>query len=151
MNFSINGTMQGSPGIALTNRVSPLQCSGKIGGRVTAEVGAIAVHVAHIPVLLRIPFLPRSTPILIGMIGPTEVKVDPFTCSLSEMSFSCEGQLGGKDGFVLTTEGKLACATEVSLEGSTSGDIGLGSLHFGKAPEARKAPPKSPPRQRPAT
>ena len=149
MNFSVKGTMRGTPGIAMTNRISPLQCSGQVSGKLTCEVGAIEVHVAKIPVMLRIPFLRRSTPILIGSIGPTDVKVDPFTCSLREFAFSCEGLLGGKNGFGLTTEGKVALATEVSLAGTTSGDIGLASIHFGKA-QSGKGAGKASPRKRAA-
>lgn len=135
MNFEAHGTMRSNPGVALTNRVSPLQCSAKIQGQGTAEIGAIAVHLAQIPVRLRIPFLRRSTPILVGSVGPAEFKVDPFTCSLKEFSIGCDAHLGGKEGFLVTTEGKVACATELSLDGTATGDIGLGSIHFGQPSE----------------
>ena len=135
MNFEAHGTMRSSPGVALENHVSPLHCSGRVHGQVSAEVGAISIHLSQIPVTFRIPFLRRSSPIVVGTIGPAELKVDPFTLSLQEFSLGAEATLGGKEGFTIVTEGKVACATEMSVEGAATGDIGLGALHFGKPPE----------------
>ena len=150
MNFQAHGSMRSSPGVELSNRVSPLHCSAQIHGQVAGEVGAISVHLDQIPVRLRIPFLRRSAPILVGTVGPAEFKVDPFTWSLREFSIGCNAQLGGKEGFVITTEGKVACATDMTLDGAATGDIGLGSVHFGRPPEGGKAEFRAPRRRRAA-
>ncbi len=138
MNFQAQGSMRSNPGVALSNRVSPLQCSAQIHGKAAGEVGAVSVRMEQIPVRLRIPFLRRSAPILVGTVGPAEFKMDPFTWSLGEFSIGCNAQLGGKEGFVITTEGKVACATDMTMEGAATGDIGLGSIHFGRPPEGGK-------------
>jgi len=47
------------------------------------------------------------------------------------MSVSGEVWVGGKEGLVVVSEGKVDCNTEMRVEGAISGDLSLGKLHLG--------------------
>lgn len=132
MKFQAHGAMHSNPGLAMSNKIEPIGVSTKIHGHVTAEVGAIGVHISEIPVRLRVPFLKRKVHLhLIGTVGGFHAKVDPFSLSIKEMSVDLNGVLGDKNGITITTEGKVNCATEMDVSGALAGHIGGPSLHFG--------------------
>jgi hypothetical protein len=143
MNFQAKAQIHSSPGVELVNRLAPFRCSAHVHGQVSAETGAIIVHLAEIPVAVRIPFLKRRAALItIGTAGPAKLKVDPITCSLKELSFHCDATVGDKEGLTLVTEGKMQCSSELGVEGVAGGDISLGSIHVGTArpPEFKRRP-----------
>jgi hypothetical protein len=138
MKFKAHGVMRSSPGVALTSEISPIAFSTHMGGKLAAEVGAISVGIGKIPVRIRIPFLKDRPSQVIGSVGSVDIKVNPFTLSIKELSLKCDGLLGSK-GITVETEGKVGCRTEMELEGLLSGSVGMGSISLGE--ERAGAPP----------
>lgn len=137
MKFQARGTMRSHPGFTLANKVEPFSLSAQVKGGVSGEVGAVKLGIGEVPVKLRIPFLKRCHPVLvIGTIGPVSVKLDPFTCSIKDLAVTGDVWVGGKQGLVVMTEGKVVCSTDMAVDGVLTGNVSLGQVHLGAEPEA---------------
>ena len=143
MKFQANGKMRSHPGFSLANKVEPFTGSGELRAGFSAEMGEVTLGITEVPIKLRIPFLKRRHAVLIiGTIGPVSIKLDPFTCSVRDLSISGEVRVGGKEGLVVVSEGKVACNTEMTVEGAIIGDLSLGKLHLGAESELEQAEPE---------
>jgi hypothetical protein len=143
MKFQANGKMRSHPGFTMANKVEPFSGSGQLRAGFSAEMGEVTLGITEIPIKLRIPFLKRHHAVLIiGTIGPVSIKLNPFTCSVKDMSISGEVWVGGKEGLVVVSEGKVDCNTEMQVEGAISGDLSLGKLHLGGECEPEHAHPE---------
>ena len=140
MKFQANGKMRSHPGFTMANRVEPFSGSGQLRAGFSAEMGEVTLGVTEVPIKLRIPFLKRRHAVLIiGAIGPVSIKLNPFTCSVKDLSVSGEVWVGGKEGLVVVSEGKVDGNTELRVEGALSGDLSLGKLHLGGEGELDRA------------
>jgi hypothetical protein len=132
MKFQARGNMRSSPGFTLGNNVAPFSLSAQLKGGLAAEVGAVKLAIGEVPIKLRIPFLKRCHPVLvIGTIGPVSVKLDPFTCSVKDVAITGDVWVGGKQGLVVMTEGKVSCSTDMAVDGVVTGNVSLGQVHLG--------------------
>ena len=131
MKIKFRGTMRSNPSVALASRVGPVRFSTHVEGGASGEVGELRVAVSEVPLRLRIPFLKRRHGLLlIGAVGPMELKVDPLSLALREVRLGAEGVLGGKEGLTVVTEGKVACESTLRGLAATGGDFHLGPFRF---------------------
>jgi hypothetical protein len=143
MKFQANGKMRSHPGFTLANKVDPFSASGQLHAGFSAEMGEVTLGITEVPIKLRIPFLKRHHAVLIiGTIGPVSVKLDPCTCSVKDLSISGDVRVGGKEGLVVLSEGKVACNTEMTVEGAITGNLSLGKLHLGGESELEPTHPE---------
>ena len=143
MKVKLRGGMRSNPEVRLTSRVEPVRFSTQLKGGASAGVEEISVGLSEIPLRLRIPFLKRRHRLLvIGAVGPVQLKLDPLNVALREMVLGAEGVLGGKEGLSVTSEGKVACETTFHAEGVAGGGLGLGPFRLEAEPEPR--PPQAP-------
>jgi hypothetical protein len=64
-------------------------------------------------------------------VGAFKVKIDPVTLNIREVSFGAEGVLGTGKGMHVSTQGRVACRTEMQTAGQAAGRLGIGSVSFG--------------------
>ncbi len=141
MKIKLRGGMRSNPTVTLASRIDPIRFSGRMEGGASGTVGEIAVGLSEVPLRVRIPFLKRRHRLLVvGAIGPVQLKLDPFNLSLREIVFGGEGVLGGKEGLSVVSEAKVACQTDFHAEGVAAGGLGLGPLRFDTGAEI---PPES--------
>jgi hypothetical protein len=136
MKFQARGNMRSQPGFTLANKVNPFSLSAQLKGSVAGEVGAVKLAIGEVPIKLRIPFLKRCHPVLvIGTIGPVSVRLDPFTCSVKDLTLTGDVWVGGKEGLAVMTEGKVTCSTDMAVDGVVTGNFSLGQVNLGAEPE----------------
>ncbi len=136
MKVKLRGGMRSNPEVRLASRVEPVRFSTRLEGGASAGVGEISVGLSEIPLRLRIPFLKRRHRLLvIGTVGPVQLKLDPLTLALREMVFGAEGVLGGKEGLSVLSEGRIACETNFHAEGVAGGGFGVGPFRLEAEPE----------------
>jgi hypothetical protein len=132
MKFKAAMKMRSNPSFAMENTFSPIGFNGGIKGTLSAEVGTIAIGINEIPVSMRVPFLKRKkSVVLLGKVGAFKVKIDPVTLNIREVSFGAEGVLGTGKGMHVSTQGRVACRTEMQTAGQAAGHLGIGSVSFG--------------------
>jgi hypothetical protein len=133
MKFNAFGLMRSNPGFTMENHAGPIDFSANVKGSAKASIGAISIKVGEIPIKLRIPFLKhRHLPLVIGSIGGTTLKSDPFSLSIEEMGLSVNGILGNREkGLHVRTDAKVTCQTEMEASGRVGGKVGIGSIDLG--------------------
>ena len=125
MKFKAHATMQGGPGINLTCKSRALDFDLNAEGALGLTTGTITAEIGEIPVSLRIPFLCRSKPLVIGSIGGFGIRVTPIEAELRPFGVRVGGVLG-REGMECELGGTIACKSAFDVEGEIPGKLTLG-------------------------
>ncbi len=129
MKFKVFGRMQSCPSIKLETEISPLDFGACISGHFHGELGPFSAKIGEIPFRLAIPFL-RRRPVLMGSIGGFPIKLDRFQINVEKAGLDVSGTVG-LNGIQASAEAIVECATDVQLQGTIMGKVGLSHLDLG--------------------
>jgi hypothetical protein len=130
MKFKVFGRMQSCPSIKLDTEISPLDFGACINGHFHGELGPVHARIGEIPFRLAIPFL-RRRPVLMGSIGGFPIKLDRFQINVEKAGLDVSGTLG-LNGIQASAEAVVDCETDVQLQGTIMGKVGLSHLDLGE-------------------
>ena len=123
MRFKSRVDVAAHPDLRFATDIQPFGL--ELGGEATLDVktGQIAGTVAAVPVSLAVPFMPAHRGrVVVGTIGPLEVKIRPAEAHVGVSGLRLKG-IAGTDGLKgeLTALGK--CRAEIEMAGDMPGRI----------------------------
>jgi hypothetical protein len=130
MKFKVFGRMQSCPSIKLETEISPLDFGACINGHFHGELGPFHARIGEIPFRLAIPFL-RRRPVLMGSIGGFPIKLDRFQVNVEKAGLDVSGTVG-LNGIQASAEAVVDCETDLQLQGTIMGKVGLSHLDLGE-------------------
>lgn len=133
MNLKIHGQMRSNPALAAKLRMEPMEFDTSAKGSFDVEVGALHAHVSEIPIRMTIPFLRhRRRPPLVGSIGGFEFGLKPFHIKTKGLSLQVKGVVTGLAGEI---DAKVACKTDMEVEGHVHGKMGTIQIDLEEEPK----------------
>ena len=128
MKFKAYARMQSCPSIKLKAKVDSLDFRTSIGGSFHSRLGPFSGHIGEIPIRLTIPFL-KHRPI-IASVGDINFNLDSFQLNVENVKMDLKGVLGLK-GITTEIDSKIDCNSDINLEGTVQGRIGLSHFDLG--------------------
>ena len=133
MNLKVHGQMRSNPALAAKLRMEPMEFDTSAKGSFDVEVGALQVRVSEIPFRMTVPFLRhRRRPPLVGSIGGFQFGLKPFHVKTKGLAVQVKGIVKGLAGEI---DAKVACKTDMDVEGQVHGKLGRLQIDLEEEPK----------------
>jgi len=117
MNFKAQGKMRSNPAFNAKIKMDPLQFETSASASCECDVGRLSAHVGEIGIRFAIPFMkPRRKLPLVASVGGFHMRLRPFQVKLRGIGLHVAGVLGTQ-GSAAEVDAKVACETEMDVEG----------------------------------
>jgi hypothetical protein len=135
MNFKAQGKMRSNPAFNAKIKMDPLQFETSASGSCECDVGRLSAHVGEIGIRFAIPFMkPRRKLPLVASVGGFHMRLRPFQVKLRGIGLHVAGVLGTQ-GSAAEVDAKVACETDMHVEGKFPVKVGRINLDLCEADE----------------
>lgn len=135
MNFKAHGKMRSNPAFNAKVKMDPLQFETSASASCDCDVGRLSAYIGEVGIRFAIPFMkPRRKLPMVASVGGFHIRLRPFQVKLKGIGLHVAGVLGTK-GSAGEVDAKVACETDMQVEGKVPIKVGRINLDFCEADE----------------